>query len=87
MWVLVKVDHGDADRIIIESYPTFEETKQRINDMKAMVLEDVFADPIREQNEIYDCDCGCQDESVYWWNVTFESGLLVTIDAKLIYQP
>jgi len=82
MWVLVKVEHGDADKVTIEFYPTFDATMKRVKDFKAMLLD---TDDIAEQNEIYDCDCGeCHDSlpGVYWWNVTFNSGSLVTIDVS-----
>ncbi len=85
LWIIVKVHHGNADSVHMESYPTFEETIQRINDLKAMTLEDIMYDPIMEENEICYGEGGdCQDNSEYWWNVTFKSGVLVTIDAKLV---
>ena len=85
IWVIVKVYHGHPDSVHIESYSTFEETMQRVKELKAMTLEDIITDPISEENEIcYGEGDDCQDESEYWWNVTFESGELVTLDAKLV---
>lgn len=90
VWVIVKVYHGDADKVLIETRETRDEMLSRITDLIEMVKEN--DDEIIQENDSYECeytlnkqkkDPQCEyDER--WWNITFKSGLLVTIDAKLI---
>jgi len=80
VWVIVKVEHGDADKVSIETQKTKEEMLNRVKDLINMVKE--MDDQIIEENFSDDCDCGNCDN--WWWNITFADNLLVTIDAKLI---
>jgi hypothetical protein len=81
MWIIVKVYHGDADKVHIETYLDRNLAFTRIEDLKQMVkecLDDGDGIMIVEENESILCG------NVYWWNILFNDGLLVTIDAKEI---
>lgn len=87
MWIIVKVDHGNADKVHIETCENTPLALARIESLKQMTLESYQKTDILEQNDNYGCgceECDCREDykSIYWWNVTFNDGLLVTIDAK-----
>jgi hypothetical protein len=80
MWIIVKVYHGDADKVHIETYLNRDLALNRITDLKEMTKEFLNdGKTIAEENESDNCN-----DNIYWWNITFNDGLLVTIDAREI---
>lgn len=76
-WVIVKVQHGDADKVHIETRDTEEEMLKRVHNLIAQVKED--DEPIKEENL---CDEFEVRYGEWWWNVEFEHGTLITINAE-----
>ena len=85
-WVIVKVDHGNLEKIHIEYRNSKSEMLKRVENLIGMVKEQEDENKIKEelrvdrQGQYHDW----QDDWWWWWWCKFEDGLLVTIDATLI---